>query len=111
MFLPGKPVGPCLRTLDRVQRRARILVAALAAAVVAILPGAGHARSTVGTCQVGDVQISIVDYAFNQADVSISPGDFVCWTNNGTVSHTATSDDSGATFNSGTLAPGDSYRV
>ena len=46
--------------------------------------------------------VSMTDYAFTPATPSIKAGTVVKWVNNGSTSHTATSD--GGTFDSGSLA-------
>src|SRR5437867_1471121 len=48
--------------------------------------------------------ISMTDYAFTQATLTIKAGTVVKWVNNGNTSHTATSDVAG-TFDSGALGP------
>jgi len=53
--------------------------------------------------------VSIVDFAFSPQDISIVEGDIVTWTNNGIHIHTSTSDDGGATWNSGDLSNGQSF--
>src|SRR2546425_6355067 len=53
----------------------------------------------------GTVSVTISDYQYTPDTIRISVGTPVRWTNQGTVSHTATAD--GGAFNSGTLgAPG-----
>ncbi len=54
------------------------------------------------------VAVSIKNFAFNPASMSIKAGTKVTWTNNDSVSHTVTS-DSGTLFDSSTLAPGQSF--
>ena len=54
-----------------------------------------------------DTAVSIVDFAFQPASLSVTAGSTVTWTNSGAAPHTVTS-DSGA-FNSGTLQPGASF--
>lgn len=44
-------------------------------------------------------------YAFSPAPLTITVGTTVKWTNNGKVSHTATSDQTPAVWNSGTVSP------
>src|SRR5262249_41414632 len=51
--------------------------------------------------------VSISNFAFQPASLTINAGDTVTWTNNDTVPHTVT-DDAGA-FDSGQIAPGGSY--
>lgn len=58
------------------------------------------------------VQVSMVDFAFNPDSVNISPGDTVQWTNNGYYAHTSTSGVNGVPdgrWNSGDVSPGGSY--
>ena len=58
-------------------------------------------------CPAGATLINIGDNFFDPADVTIPTGTTVCWTNNGQVTHTATS-DTGA-FDSGFMSPGDMF--
>ncbi|MGH7614807.1 MAG: plastocyanin/azurin family copper-binding protein [Gemmatimonadales bacterium] len=58
-----------------------------------------------------NASVSIQDFSYTNATVSIKAGSEVTWSNNGPSSHTATSDTPGV-FNSGTLPPpsgGDPY--
>ncbi|MBD3327686.1 hypothetical protein GF340_00095 [Candidatus Peregrinibacteria bacterium] len=50
-------------------------------------------------------EVSIVDFAFSPANITLEPDTTVIWTNMDSVDHTVTSDF----FTSETLAPGDSY--
>ena len=50
------------------------------------------------------VEVTISNFQFTPAQVTIDPGDTVRWTNNGPSSHT-TSSDTGGVFDSGTLSP------
>jgi plastocyanin len=59
---------------------------------------AGRATSTV----------SITDAAFMDATLTVNAGDIVTWTNNGTVTHTVTSDTAGI-FDSGNIISGDTF--
>jgi plastocyanin len=52
-------------------------------------------------------QVSIVDFAFNPNAITINFGDSVTWTNNGTATHTTTSDN--GIWNSGDLTHLQSY--
>ncbi len=52
-------------------------------------------------------EISIANFAFSPADLTISVGDTVRWTNNDAASHTATATD--GSFDSGTLTTGQSF--
>ena len=47
----------------------------------------------------------VAPYAFSPAPLTITVGTTVKWTNSGKVSHTATSDQTPADWNSGTVSP------
>jgi plastocyanin len=51
--------------------------------------------------------VSIQDFFFNPADLTISAGDSVVWENQGSVTHTASRDDAPA-FDTGKISPGSS---
>ena len=51
------------------------------------------------------VEVSIQGFAFNPASVTISTGDTVRWTNQDSATHTV----KGSSFESGSLAQGDTY--
>lgn len=53
------------------------------------------------------VRIPIVDFEFQKSSVTVNPGTYVLWVNEGDVPHTSTSDD--AVWDSRLLAPGESY--
>src|SRR5438105_6161940 len=53
--------------------------------------------------------VTIYDFGFFPRSVLIAAGDTVTWQNSGASTHTVTSDDAGATFNSGPLSPGSSF--
>src|SRR6266498_3354160 len=81
------------------------LVAAVAAVFLGVLPAFGHTSAEpTGTCPGGDTQVTIADFSFTPSDVTINQGDIVCWTNNGSFTHTAT-DDQGR-WDTGDIAPG-----
>lgn len=52
--------------------------------------------------------VTIADFSFTDATLTVNAGDTVTWTNNGAVAHTVTSDVAG-TFDSGNLAPGQTF--
>ena len=82
--------------------RRPIYLAALALLVMVVMaPSAGAQGMTT--------QVSIQDFFFSPANVSVQPGTTVTWVNEGNVPHTVTSDD--GQFDSGVLMPGDSYTV
>jgi amicyanin len=74
----------------------------LAALVLFLLGSIELARAATQT-------VSIADFAFHPATVTVTAGDTITWTNDDAIVHTATS-TTGA-FDSGDLAPGDSYSV
>ncbi len=51
------------------------------------------------------VDVSISNFAFNPASVTVSTGDTVRWTNQDSATHTV----KGSSFESGSLAQGDTY--
>jgi amicyanin len=57
----------------------------------------------------GSHQVDIVDFAFSPAELTITVGDSVTWTNLDFVIHTATS--TGGAFDSGDLDQGESYTL
>lgn len=80
----------------------------------ASLPGAGTSTSTATvtptqtstptpTAVVGAGKVSIVDFAFQPASITIHVGESVEWENTGAFNHTSTSDT--GVWNSGALAP------
>jgi len=48
--------------------------------------------------------------AYNPNPITVSAGSTVKWTNSDTIAHTVTSDQSGV-FNSGRMAPGDTFSM
>jgi plastocyanin len=75
------------------------IAAVLVLAMSAILnPSPVHAQG---------MTVSIQNFAFQPATLSVPVGTTVTWTNNDMVAHTSTSDS--GVWNSGTLAPGQSY--
>jgi len=44
-------------------------------------------------------------FGFRPSELSIKKGDTVAWKNNTSVEHTATSDDDGVTFDTGSIEP------
>ncbi|MCK5125142.1 MAG: cupredoxin family copper-binding protein [candidate division Zixibacteria bacterium] len=55
--------------------------------------------------------IDIAGFAFSPDTLTINVGDSVVWTNQDTAPHTATTDDGGMTFDSGTLTTGMSWGI
>ncbi len=65
-------------------------------------------QDTSKTSAPANVTVSIKNFSFNPATVTIKTGTKVTWVNNDAVSHTITS-DSGNLLNSPTLSPGQSF--
>src|SRR5215203_3988749 len=85
--------------------RKLIYLAALALVLIVVIAPSATAQGMTTTT----TQLSIQDFFFSPADVTVEPGTTVTWVNEGTVPHTVTSDD--GQFDSGVLMPGDSYTV
>ena len=66
-------------------------------------PASSGGSSAGGTA--AGTAVTIANFAFNPADVTVKVGQSVTWTNNDTTTHTVT----GADFDSGPLAPGATY--
>ena len=92
---------PCPRWL----RSAMTIVLAIVMSGVAFLLPAGSASAQ--DAGVGDAQVNVVDFAFEPSSVTIPAGATVTWTNTGSRPHTVTADD--GSFDSGNLAPGESF--
>jgi plastocyanin len=75
----------------------------LAATGLAAIAMAAAAGSTLAA----DETVSMMDFEFDPATVTINVGDSVTWTNDGDAPHTATGDD----FDTGLVNPGDSDSV
>jgi plastocyanin len=83
---------------------AQVVVIALASALGLGLAVVGRAPVTHAAAH----EISIVDFAFEPAELTVFTGEPVTWTNNGTTSHTVTS-DAGTELDSGPIGPGESF--
>src|SRR5215203_5307103 len=75
-------------------------VAALALEVTLALASAAGAQGQTMT-------VSIEDFFFSPANMTVAPGTTVMWVNNGQAPHTSTADD--GAWDSGTLQPGESF--
>jgi plastocyanin len=64
---------------------------------------------TSAGAQSNQQTVSIRDFSFEPAQLSVEPGTTVTWTNEGNEPHTVTADN--GLFDSGVLYPGDSYSV
>ena len=96
------------------RRTIRVLALALTLVALVALVGCSSAPTattptpapaTSGSGSGGAQAVSIANFAFSPADVSVKVGDSVTWTNNDTVPHTVTF----ASFASQELAPGATY--
>ncbi len=65
-------------------------------------------ETTQQTTQEQSMNVDIANFAFAPADLTISAGQTVVWTNSDSTTHTVTSDD-GTTFDSGNLNNGDTF--
>jgi plastocyanin len=74
---------------------------------VAVLTGACKQASSLTPGPVQTNSVSLIDFQYSPADISIKTGTTVTWTNNGSSVHTVTSAASSTeTFDSGDLNPG-----
>ena len=100
--------------------KVRVIGAILVVAALVVLAGCAGSSSTPATGGsssapassggsaaggASGTAVSIANFAFNPADVTVKVGQSVTWTNNDTTTHTVT----GADFDSGPLAPGATY--
>jgi plastocyanin len=85
-------------------RRLTYLGALVLMLAVLIAPSAG----ATGGQQTGTI-VYIRDFYFSPTKIAVEPGTTVTWVNLGLHPHTVTSFD--GQFDSGTLMPGDSYKV
>ncbi len=88
------------------------LTASLILACTLTACGGGSTSSSDGGT-AGDVStssgtgVTITDFAFSPATLTVAVGDTVTWTNQDTAAHTVTADD--GTFDSGRLATGETF--
>lgn len=90
------------------KQRPRVALAAGAAALLAVLTGCGSSSDTSsGATASGSVTIQ--NFAFSPATISVKVGTTVTWTNQDSTAHTATSDPgTPASFDSGNITQGKS---
>jgi plastocyanin len=74
--------------------------------VSAALLSAGLLLTVIAAASAQGGEVTIVDNAYQPPILNVNRGEVVIWTNEGQARHTVTSDDDGATFDSGELAPG-----
>ena len=72
------------------------------AALLALSPGARHQAAHAAS----DTTVTIADFSFTPASITIHVGDTVTWTNHGPSAHTATANN--GSFNTGVLQKGQS---
>jgi plastocyanin len=63
--------------------------------------------STTATAPIPATTVTISNFAFTPATLTVKVGTTVVWTNKDSTAHTVTADD--GTFNSGNVAPGATY--
>ena len=86
-------------------------LALLALALVALAgcssstPAAAPSSST--SAPAAGAAVSITNFTFDPADITVKPGGAVTWTNNDSVAHTITGN--AGEFDSGSVAPGATY--
>ena len=78
-----------------------------AASVAASVAAPSEAASSEAPAAGGGDAVTIQNFAFGPASLSIASGTTVTWTNNDTTAHTATADD--GSFDSSNIAPGSSF--
>jgi len=71
---------------------------------------AGTPSGTTTTVSIPVGAQGLTTTAFAPNPVSIKVGDSINWVNNDSIAHTATA-NTGTTFNSGTIAPGGSFKT
>jgi len=72
------------------------------------MPSTSTGQTTTVTIPVGAIGLTTTAYAPNPVNIRV--GDSVNWVNNDSIAHTSTANN-GTTFNSGTIAPGGSFRA
>lgn len=86
-----------------------ILVLMVAAVIVgSCSKSGGYSSGNNNTPPPGAANaVSIVNMSFSPANLTVSPGTTVTWTNNDAMTHTVTADDN--SFNSGNMATGSKF--
>jgi plastocyanin len=70
--------------------------------------GGSGEDSAPAAAKSGGTAVSVQDNTFNPGTLAVKVGDTVEWTNEGGIAHTVTA-TGGAKFDSGSLAPGDTF--
>jgi plastocyanin len=86
-----------------------LVLMALAAGVAACGGSGGDDPAPATAAQTSSTSVSVQDNSFSPGTLKVSVGDTVTFTNDGGVAHTVTA-TSGAEFDSGTLAPGKTFK-
>jgi plastocyanin len=78
------------------------------AAAAATTPAAESTPAAASKPASREHAVQMLDNAFEAKDITVKVGDTITWENAGAAPHTATATE-GADFDSGSVAPGDSY--
>ena len=70
--------------------------------------GDNQLKPSITSTPVDATVVSIKNFSFNPGTLVVKTGTTIVWTNNDSMAHTVTSDAGGA-FDSGNLAPGQSF--
>ena len=82
---------------------------AFTARIGGVALGGVIALGVVGNVLAAEESVTIENFAFDPADLTVSVGDTVTWTNDDSAAHTATAD--GGSFDTGTIASGTAKSV
>ena len=90
-------------------RRSYLLLPLLLAGLTILAACSGYVTtsSTTSTTSTGN-SVTISNYSFSPATLTVTAGTTVTWTNKDSVAHTVTSD--GSVFSSGDLSPNASFK-
>ena len=88
----------------------RTLTICIAAAALGLAACGGSDQPAASTAPApsGGTTVTIGDNSFTPAHLKVSVGDTVTFKNDGAIAHTATA-TAGADFDSGSIAPGDTF--
>jgi len=86
-----------------------IIVVIIVAIAVVLLMNPPSIDQNDGDGGVSTNSVSIRDLTFDPMIITVSSGTTVTWYNNDTVDHTVTSTAGPASFDSGVMAPGDTF--